>query len=254
MKVTILGCGTSFGVPRIGNDWGECDPEEPRNRRSRSSILVESGGRHLLVDCGPDLRQQLLTAQISVLDGVVVTHDHADHCHGIDELRAIAQATGRPVPIHARKDVLHRLQSRFDYIFRTSSIYRAIAEPNVLGLSLEFGDSTISLVDQPHGGISSLGLRVDEGGKSVGYAIDFNELTDDMRTFYKGVDVWVCDCLSRRPHPTHAHLDAVVGWARELGVKRVYLSHMNNSMDYQTLVEQLPDWVQPAHDGMEIAL
>ena len=254
MKVTILGCGTSFGVPRIGNDWGECDPEEPRNRRSRSSILVESGGRHLLVDCGPDLRQQLLTAQISVLDGVVVTHDHADHCHGIDELRAIAQATGRPVPIHARKDVLHRLQSRFDYIFRTSSIYRAIAEPVILGPSLEFGDSTISLVDQPHGGISSLGLRVDEGGKSVGYAIDFNELTDDMRTFYKGVDVWVCDCLSRRPHPTHAHLDAVVGWARELGVKRVYLSHMNNSMDYQTLVEQLPDWVQPAHDGLEIAL
>lgn len=254
MKVTVLGCGTSFGVPRIGNDWGECDPEEPRNRRSRSSILVESGGRHLLVDCGPDLRQQLLTAQVGVLDGVVITHDHADHCHGIDELRAIAQATGRPVPIHARKDVLDRLRSRFGYIFRTSSIYRAIAEPIVLESILEFGDSRLSFVDQPHGGISSLGLRIDENGRSIGYAIDFNELTDDMRRLYQGADAWICDCLSRRPHPTHAHLDAVVGWAGELGVKRVYLSHMNNSMDYRTLVQQLPDWVQPAHDGMEIAL
>jgi phosphoribosyl 1,2-cyclic phosphate phosphodiesterase len=254
VNVTVLGCGTSFGVPRIGNDWGECDPEEPRNRRTRSSILVESGGKRLLVDCGPDLREQLLAAQISAIDAVIVTHDHADHCHGIDELRAIAQATSHPVPIHARKGVLECLQNRFGYAFRTSSIYRAVAEPVAIDGDLKFGDSCISFVDQPHGGIVSLGLRIDEDGKSVGYAIDFNELTDEMRMLYERVDVWICDCLGRRPHPTHAHLDAVVGWARELGVKGVYLSHMNNSMDYRTLVSQLPDWVQPAHDGLEITL
>ena len=124
MRIRILGCGTSFGVPRIGNDWGACDPNEPRNRRLRSSILVESGGKRLLVDCGPDIRDQLLAAEVGTVDGVIVTHDHADHCHGIDELRAVAQAMGASVPFYGRTDVLERLHKRFGYIFTSSRIYR----------------------------------------------------------------------------------------------------------------------------------
>jgi phosphoribosyl 1,2-cyclic phosphate phosphodiesterase len=252
VKIRVLGCGTSFGVPRIGNDWGECDPEEPKNRRTRSSILVESGGARLLVDCGPDLREQLLAAEVATLDGVIVTHDHADHCHGIDELRAIAQAIGRPIPLYARADVLERLQKRFGYVFRSASFYRAVAEPVELASDLAFGEAMIRFVDQPHGGITSLGMRFEDDGGSAIYAIDFNDLTADMRTLYQGSDIWISDCLSRRPHPTHTHLEAVLAWARELGVGRVYLSHLNNSMDYRTLVSELPDWAAPAHDGLEI--
>ena len=252
MKIRILGCGTSFGVPRIGNDWGECDPAEPRNHRLRSSILIETGGKRLLVDCGPDIRQQLLAADVAKLDGVIITHDHADHCHGIDELRAVSQAIGRPIPFYARANVLEDLQKRFSYIFKSSSIYLAVAEPVELGSELTFGDARIRFVDQPHGGITSLGMRVEVGDRSFAYAIDFNELIDDMRALYEGVGVWISDCLSRRPHPTHAHLDAVLRWAEEMRVGRLYLSHLNNSMDYAALVAELPDWAAPAHDGLEI--
>lgn len=254
MKIRILGCGTSFGVPRIGNDWGECDPNEPRNRRTRSSILIESGGMRLLVDCGPDLREQLLAADVATLDGVIVTHDHADHCHGIDELRAVEQAARRPVSLYARAKVLQELEKRFRYIFSSRTFYRAVANPVELADSLEFGDATMRLVDQPHGEITSLGMRIDEGERSVVYSIDFNELTDEMRLLYQGADVWITDCLSRRPHPTHTHLDAVLAWAQELEVGQVFLSHLNNSMDYATLIAELPDWAAPAHDGLEIEL
>ena len=254
MKITILGCGTSFGVPRIGNDWGECDPAEPRNRRTRSSILVESGEKKLLVDCGPDVREQLLAAGVGDLDAVIVTHDHADHCHGIDDLRAIAQKRGSPIPLLARSGVLQKLAARFPYIFSSSSFYQAVAEPVEIGRDLPFGDSIIRFTDQPHGGITSLGMRIDEAGRSAVYAIDFNGMTEEMRTLYEGADVWISDCLSRRPHPTHTHLDAVLAWAREMNVGRVYLSHLNNSMDYRTLLNELPDWAAPAHDGLEIEL
>lgn len=254
MKVRILGCGTSTGVPRIGGGWGECDPDEPRNRRLRSSILVESAGQRLLVDCGPDLREQMLAAGIDRIDGVIVTHDHADHCHGIDDLRPLAQKLGGPVPLHARPKDIERLKARFAYIFTTLQFYPPVAEGVELGADLQFGEATIRFVDQPHGRITSLGLRLDEGGRSVVYAIDFNEMTNDMAKLYEGADVLICDCLMRKPHPTHAHLDAVLGWARELNVGQLYLSHLSNAMDYATLVRELPDWAAPAHDGLEISL
>jgi phosphoribosyl 1,2-cyclic phosphate phosphodiesterase len=254
VKVRILGCGTSFGVPRIGNDWGLCDPDEPRNRRLRSSILVESDGKRLLVDCGPDIREQLLQADVAALDGVIITHDHADHCHGIDELRAIEQTIGHAVPLYARANVLEGLRKRFGYIFSNRSFYRAVAKPVELHDTLDFGGATIRFVDQPHGGITSVGLRIEKEDKSFVYSIDFNEMTDVMRTLYEGVDVWISDCLGRRPHPSHTHLDAVLGWAQEMRVGKLYLSHMNNSMDYRTLVNELPDWAAPAYDGQEIEL
>ncbi len=253
MKVRILGCGTSTGVPRIGNDWGQCDPAEPRNHRLRSSILVESAGEHILVDCGPDLRAQLLAADVNQLAGVIVTHTHGDHCHGLDELRPVAQAIGGPVPLYARVDVINELEQRFGYAFEQTDFYRPIVAARELREQLRFGGAGARFIDQPHGELISLGMRFDEPDFSVVYAIDFSDLTVEMAALYEGADVWIADCLTRRPHPTHAHLDAVLGWARELRVGQVYLTHMGNGLDYQTLVAELPDWAAPAYDGLEIA-
>ena len=254
MKIRILGCGTSSGVPRIGNDWGSCDPGEPRNRRLRSSILVESAGESLLVDCGPDLREQMNAAGLAAVDRVIVTHDHADHCHGIDDLRQVSHALRKPVPFHARADVIERLRRRFAYAFDGNPLYPAVIDAHDIDDDMRLGDARLRFVDQPHGGITSLGMRIEEGRKSVAYAIDFHDLTHDMVAMYQGADMWICDCLRRRPHPTHAHLDAVLGWARELDVGQLWLTHLDNSMDYATLVRELPDWAAPAHDGQEIML
>ena len=253
MKVRILGSGTSTGVPKIGNDWGQCDPQEPRNYRLRTSILVESANERMLVDCGPDLRQQLLAAEVNRLEGVIVTHTHGDHCHGIDELRPVSQAIDGPVPLHARVDVLQELEQRFGYAFERSDFYRPIVEARELGDELVFGKVRTRFVDQPHGGPTSLGLRFDEEEYSVSYAIDFSDLTDEMANLYEGSDVWIADCLTRRPHPTHAHLDGVLGWAREMRVGQLYLVHMGNGLDYRSLIAELPDWAAPAYDGLEIA-
>lgn len=253
MKVRILGCGTSTGVPKIGNDWGRCDPNEPRNYRLRSSIFVESAGERILVDCGPDLRQQLLAAEVGRLDGVIVTHAHGDHCHGLDELRPVSQALGGPVPLYARGDVLDELKLRFAYAFEQSDFYRPIVQARELGEELHFGNARVNFVDQPHGGPTSLGLCFKEGNYSVGYAIDFSALSDEMAALYQGIDVLIADCLTRKPHPTHMHLDGVLAAARDLRISQLYLVHMGNGLDYQTLVAELPDWAAPAYDGLEIA-
>ena len=254
MNIRILGCGTSTGVPRLGSGWGACDPQEPRNRRLRSSILIESAGETLLVDCGPDLREQLLAAGIDRLDGVIVTHDHADHCHGIDDLRPIAQARGEPVPLLARQDVLQRLDDRFRYIFIDTRFYRAVASAVLIEEDLRLGAARLRFVDQPHGGITSLGIRIDDGSASAAYAIDFHEMTAEMFAMYEGVDLWIADCLRRAPHPTHAHLDAVIGWARDLKVGQLLLTHLDNSMDFKALSAELPDWAAPAFDGQHMVL
>ena len=254
MKVRILGCGTSTGVPKIGNDWGACDPEEPRNARLRSSILVESSGERVLVDCGPDLRQQLLAARVGTLSAVLVTHDHGDHVHGIDELRPVSQAVGHAVPLVAQPAVMDRLKQRFAFIFEGSSFYPPVLEAREIEPELHFGSLTVRWAVQPHGSTTSLGLRFTENDRSLVYATDFSELTSEMASLYEGATVWVADCLTRKPHPTHAHLDAVLGWARDLNIGQLFLTHMGNGMDYQTLVRQLPDWAAPAYDGLEIDL
>jgi len=254
VKVRILGCGTSSGVPRIGNDWGDCDPDEPKNRRTRSSILIESDGERLLVDCGPDLREQLLAANIAALDRVIVTHDHADHCHGIDDLRPVSHHLRRAVPLHARPETLRRLGKRFAYIFEGTPLYPAVVDPISIDGDMALGTARLSFVDQPHGGITSLGIRAEEGARALGYAIDFHDFTPDMAVLYEGIDVWICDCLRRAPHPTHAHLDAVLGWARDLKVGQLLLTHLDKSMDYATLVDELPDWAAPAFDGQELEI
>jgi phosphoribosyl 1,2-cyclic phosphate phosphodiesterase len=255
LKFQVLGCGTSAGVPRIGNDWGTCDPTDPRNKRSRAAAMVEIAGTRILIDCGPDMREQLNAAEIGTVDRVVITHDHADHCHGLDDLRQIAQNRGDQVPVYGRGDLLERLEARFRYLFHGTALYPAVARTEPIQSEWALADgAAVRFCDQPHGRITSLGLRFDEGARSIGYAIDFHELNEPMTSLYAGVDVWIADCLRRRPHPTHAHLDAVLGWARELQVGQLLLSHLDNSMDYAELVRELPDWAAPAWDGQEIEL
>ncbi|MDQ3075134.1 MAG: MBL fold metallo-hydrolase [Pseudomonadota bacterium] len=238
----------------MGNDWGACDAADPRNRRLRSAILIDSATETLLIDCGPDLLQQMNAADRDRVDRVIITHDHADHSHGIDDLRQVSHATRRPVPLHARDDVLDRLAERFAYAFNGGADYPAVVDGVAINGDMVVGGTRLRFVDQPHGGITSLGIRAEEHGKSMVYAIDFHDLTPDMAAMYQGADVWISDCLRRRPHPSHAHLGAVLGWARELHVGQLWLTHLDNSMDYVTLAAELPDWASPAHDGQEITL
>ncbi|MDT9597661.1 MBL fold metallo-hydrolase [Sphingosinicella rhizophila] len=254
MDVQILGCGTSSGVPRVGNDWGECDADNPKNRRRRVSILVSHGNARILVDTGPDLREQLLDARVSDVEGVIWTHDHADHCHGIDDLRQLYHARGRPVAGYARQDTLEVLQQRFAYAFDGKGGYPAVVRGKCLPDHMNLGGISVRTVDQPHGTITSAGLRFDAGGASIVYSTDFNELTPDMANMFEGIDLWVVDALRRRPHPTHPHLSQVLEWIRAIRPKRAILTHMDNSMDYDTLVAELPDGVEPAYDGQVIQL
>ncbi|HEU4960035.1 MAG TPA: MBL fold metallo-hydrolase [Sphingomonas sp.] len=252
MKVRILGSGTSSGVPRIGNDWGACDPNEPRNRRTRVSILVETATTRILVDTTPDMREQLLAANVSDVDAVIWTHDHADHCHGIDDLRQIYHLRGAPVRGFARPDTLAALVERFAYVFNGRDGYPSSVAAEPLPDMLTIGDIRLRVVDQPHGSITSAGLRFESSGKTVGYATDFSDMTDDMKALYQGCDLWIADALRRRPHPTHSTLEDVLGWAGELAVGHSVLIHMDNSMDYRTLAAELPPRVEPGYDGLEL--
>ena len=250
MKVRILGSGTSSGVPRIGNDWGDCDPTEPRNRRTRASALVEHDGTRILIDTSPDMREQLLAADIDWVDAVIWTHDHADHCHGIDDLRQLFHASGTPVRGYARSFTLAALDARFTYAFHGRPGYPSTIAAEVLPDRLTIGGIDIHVTDQPHGSIHAAGLRFEAAGVAIGYATDFNVMTDDMATLYQDLDVWVVDVLRRRPHPTHMALPAILGWVERLTPRQTALIHMDNTMDYATLCDELPAGVEPGYDGL----
>ena len=254
LKVRILGCGTSSGVPRVGNDWGSCDPSEPKNRRLRVSILVEQGDSRILVDTGPDLREQLLDAEVSDVAAVIWTHDHADHCHGIDDLRQLFHTRGAPVAGYARAETLESLRVRFRYAFEGKGGYPPVAKANLLPDELEIGAIKVRVVDQPHGDVTSAGLRFEANGRSVVYATDFHDLTAEMLDLYRGADIWIVDALRRRPHPSHGHLSQVLGWIMDVSPGRAILTHMDQSMDYAGLQAELPTGVEPGYDGMEILL
>ena len=252
MKVRILGCGTSSGVPRIGGDWGACDPTDPRNRRTRVSILVEAGGARVLVDTSPDLRQQLLDAGIGAIDAVIWTHDHADHCHGIDDLRQLFHLSGRPVVGYGRPETLAQLEMRFGYVFSGRDGYPPTVTAMALPDRLDIGALTVRCVDQPHGTIASTGLRFEADGDAIGYATDFHAMTDAMRALYAGLDLWIVDCLRRRPHPTHPSLPQVLDWRDALEPGKTLLTHLDQSMDYEELKGELPPAVEPAFDGYSL--
>ena len=254
LKLTILGSGTSSGVPRIGNDWGACDPTEPKNRRTRVSILVESATTRILVDTSPDMRAQLLAADVIAIDAILWTHDHADHSHGIDDVRQLFHHRRVPLPGYARSQTLNLLRQRFGYAFEGRNGYHPTVDGRILPDGLRIGDIDIACVDQPHGEIYSTGFRFSHGGRSVAYATDFHDLTPDMLALYDRVDVWVVDALREKPHPTHPHLALTLDGIAAARPGRAILTHMDQSMDYATLRRTLPSGVEPGYDGMAIVL
>lgn len=254
MKVRLLGSGTSSGVPRIGNDWGECDPGEPRNRRTRSSILVEHGDTRILIDTSPDMREQLLAADVDTISAVIWTHQHADHVFGIDDLRQLYHALGHTVPGYARPGTEAALREQFGYVFNGNRGYPPTVTLQPLSDTMRFGGITVRATDQPHGSITSAGLRFEADGVSIGYATDFNIMTDVMWELYQDLDLWIVDALRRRPHPTHPDLATALGWIDRLSPTRSVLVHMDQSMDYATLCRELPQGVEPGFDGWSVEL
>ena len=252
MKIRLLGSGTSSGVPRIGNDWGACDPAEPRNRRTRASLLVEHDGVRVLVDTSPDLREQLLAADVARVDAVIWTHDHADHTHGIDDLRQVYHALGHPVRGLAAAATRAVLEQRFGYVFHGRDGYPPTVRLDTFDDAVTIGDLTISTAAQPHGSIHSAGLCFAAGGIRVGYATDFHEMTGDMRNLYQNLDLWIVDALRHRPHPSHPTVAQVLGWIAQLQPRRTVLVHLDQSMDYATEAAALPDTVEPGFDGLEV--
>jgi len=251
VKLIMLGSGTSSGVPRVGNDWGDCDPTEPRNRRSRVSIIVESSeGARLLVDTSPDLRSQLLDNDIDRLDAVFWTHDHADHCHGIDDLRALRYSRSGPIPGFAADETVRRLRQRFGYAFAGQHGYPTIISLDVLDRLRLFAGFSISWCQMPHGPSQSTAYRFATDGKSLAYATDFSEVTLDMINFLQDVDILIVDCLRRNPHPTHAHLAMAMDLGARCRARHIVLTHLDKSMDYGALCREVPDNVTVGYDGL----
>ena len=250
----MLGCGTSSGVPRIGGDWGACDPADPRNRRTRASILIATETTTILIDTGPDMRAQLLAAGIGAPDAVIWTHEHADHCHGIDDLRQVYHLRGAPIAGYARPGTLALLRERFTYVFEGRDGYAPTVAGAELPDALTIGDIHIRVVDQPHGTICSAGLRFEHASGAIGYATDLNEMTAEMLALYEDLDLWVVDALRHRPHPTHPHIAQVLEWCALLTPRRTLLTHMDQSLDYATLAAELPAGIEPGRDGLVVAL
>ncbi len=254
MKALILGSGTSTGVPRVGNDWGDCDPEEPRNRRLRASILVESDdGSRLLVDTSTDLRAQLLANHIDRIDGIFWTHEHADHCHGIDDLRVLRYGRGGPLLGYAHSDVVRILRQRFGYAFAGQHGYPTIISLESLDRLRICAGIGVASVQMPHGPGETTGFRFDSGGKTIVYATDFSAVTKEMLDLFYGCDVLVVDCLRREPHPTHCHLEMAIELANAARAKKVVLTHLDKSMDYQALSREVPEHVLVGYDGLVVA-
>ena len=272
LRVTILGCGSSGGVPRLGGpdgagDWGVCDPKEPKNRRSRCSILVrrahpEFGFQHdqvtgVLVDASPDMRAQLLAARCSRLDAVLFTHEHADQCHGLDDLRAFALRMRKTMPVYIDPETSGDIVKRFGYCFvqAPDSYYPPILDRRdtpacgtPFSIDGPSGQIPACAFLQYHGGVNSLGFRFGD----IAYTSDAVDLPEESFAVLDGVNTWIVDALQEKPHPTHAHLDLTLEWIARVKPKRAILTNMHIHMDYETLRKKLPAGVEPAYDGMEV--
>jgi len=262
LTFTILGCGSSMGVPRVALGWGDCDANEPKNRRRRCSLLVERSKAQglrtrVLVDCSPDLRTQLLDAGVDWLDGVLITHEHADHTHGIDDLRPLFVHKRRRVDVYMDEPTSRAMHARFTYCFMTppGSNYPPIASERRLvpgqkvAVEGQGGPIEALPVLQDHGDIPSLGFRFG----NVAYSADIKSLPMDSFAAMADLDVWIVDALRRPPHPSHFNLDEALAWIARIRPKRAILTNLHTDMDYASLRASLPPHVEPAYDGMTFA-
>jgi phosphoribosyl 1,2-cyclic phosphate phosphodiesterase len=266
LEATILGCGSSGGVPRVGGDWGVCDPEDPRNRRLRSSILVryraegKSESTDVLVDTSPDLREQLLRANVGRVDALVFTHDHADQCHGIDDMRAVAYRMRTQIPTYMDAPTAEQLTTRFNYCFEMPE---GRVHPPILKTMPLIEHGKAFSVDGPGGAVEILPIELSHGptpslglvfNGALAYTPDVHDIAHESLNLIHGCDVWICDALRYHTHPTHAHADKSLSWQARTGVPKMVLTNLHIDMDYATLAEELPGSQEPAVDGMVIAV
>lgn len=250
MRVTILGCGTSTGVPVIGCDCHVCRSDNPRNHRLRCSILIEVGSARLLVDTGPDLRAQALRAGIPAVDAILFTHSHADHLHGIDEARSFNIKRGSAIPVFADQTTLWHLETRFGYALHRADAergwWRPALTPHRIDGPFVAAGIPVTPLRQRHGSGWTTGFRIGD----FAYSPDVVELPPDTSAALEGLDLWIVDALRERPHVSHSHLDRTLGWIEQLKPRRAVLTHMNHEVDYAVWAEKLPPGVIPAHDGL----
>lgn len=260
LRLTILGCGSSPGTPRITGDWGQCDPANPRNRRRRAAAMVErispEGITRVIIDTGPDFREQMIDAGVQRIDAVVYTHPHADHIHGIDDLRSYVIEQRRLMDIYADLPTLARLKEGFAYCFATppGSSYPPILRANPIAHDVKFriegegGPIVFEPLPQRHGDIVSLGFRIG----SIAYCADVSDYPEPTVSRLAGLDWLVIDALQYKPHPSHFSLGEALDWIDRLEPKRAALTHMHVPLDYEAVRRQTPDHVEPAYDGMTI--
>jgi phosphoribosyl 1,2-cyclic phosphate phosphodiesterase len=254
-KITVLGCGHAGGTPMVGEGWGAADPENSKNSRLRPSILVEQGNTRVLVDTSPDLRQQLLNAKIDRLDAILYTHAHADHLHGIDDLRSVNRSMQADIPAYADVETWRQIDERFGYIMAplkpdVTFYYKPVLQKHVIaiGEAFKIGDIDVEVFDQDHGYSRSLGFRFG----AFAYSTDVVNFPDESFAALAGIDTWLVDALVDYDHPTHAHVDKVIDWSKRLTPRRTILTHLSHRLDYATLASQLPAGMEPAYDGMII--
>ena len=255
MRVTVLGSGSSTGTPSIEAGWGKCDPNNPKNRRTRPSILVEDDGKAVLVDTSPDLREQLLRHDIKHLDSVVYTHAHADHLHGIDDLRGIDRLMNRAIPAFADAATLASIQDRFGYVLEplapeATMFYKTTLETHEFahGDTFDAGGLAVTAIEQDHAYVNTFGLRFGD----FAYSTDLIAMHEDGFDLLKGIKVWMLGTFTDKPHPTHLHIDRALEWCERVQPERVYLTHLSFGLDYETVQKRLPKNVFMAFDGMTI--
>jgi phosphoribosyl 1,2-cyclic phosphate phosphodiesterase len=256
----ILGCGSSGGVPRLGGHWGDCDPTNPKNVRTRCSMLVtktgDNGTTRVLIDTSPDLRQQLLDAEVGELDAVVYTHAHADHVHGLDDIRMVVYNMRQRLQVWADGDTGNQLLARFGYAFvqPKGSSYPPICDLNTIDGDVVIdgagGAITLTPFEVEHGSIDALGFRIG----NAAYLPDVSDIPDDVWPHLQNLDLWIVDALRLDPHPTHAHLAKTLEWIDRVAPKRAVLTNMHIDLDYATLAAETPDHITPAFDGLTLTL